>query len=144
MMPQAKTGLLWAGVVVAAALVTGQAEAAGPLAIKCQVQVDVDTEPLKNWALYMGNFIHDPATGELNASLRFIEPATGELGSGSAQLENPRRNSVTGDFQPGRDSGSHLWRRAVPRHDGHDIRVTDPRVQDVRYVRPRRRPLTSN
>ena len=87
MLRQAKTGFLWAGVVVAAALVTGQA-AAGPLAIKCQVQVDVDGEPRKNWALYMQGFIRDPDTGELNASLRYDDPVTGEQGSGAAQLHH--------------------------------------------------------
>ena len=99
MIPQAKTGLLWAGVVVAAALVTGQAEAAGSLAIRCQVRVEVDTEAPKNWEIFMGNFIPG-STGGFNVSFRYYEPATGELGSGSAQLEPLRIDPVTGNPSP--------------------------------------------
>lgn len=80
-------GTLAAVIIVLAISGVTRAEGAGPLAAKCQVTLNVEGSPApRMWNMYLGNFILDPTTGEYNASMRYHEPATGELGVGTAQL----------------------------------------------------------
>ena len=88
-------------VIIALAIVgVTRAEGAGPLAARCQVTLNVEGSAPRTWNIYFGNFVRDPTTGEHNASLRFHEPATGELGVGTAQFEPLTLDPATGSLRP--------------------------------------------
>ena len=62
-------------------------EAVGPLAAKCVVTKNYDDQSQRTLNVYVGNLIIDPQTQQVNASARYEDPATGELGAGSMRLD---------------------------------------------------------